>query len=91
MTPGSRWGGRRKGCGGRGAATPGLEQVTSSLASSSLIELSLPGCKTGLRINSYCILILKNLEFSENTQLCIYSANTYGMPAMCQADIIWYS
>lgn len=51
MTPGSRWGGRRKGCDGRGAATPGLEQVTSSLASSSLIELSLPGCKTGLRID----------------------------------------
>lgn len=37
-----------------------------------------PACKTGLMINSYCSLnTLKNLEFSENTQLLFYPANTY--------------
>lgn len=66
-----------------GPTVRGLGQVTSALAPSSVIELGLPACKVGLRISSHgsLTIILKHLEFSENSELSIYSADTeYSLP-----------
>lgn len=67
---------------GLGLPAQSLRQVTSALASLLVIELSLSGCEGGLRMSSHCSLnIWENLEFSENNELSIYSANTeYHVP-----------